>query len=141
MGKSQNTSKVKVKFKTLHWKLFGLETHATMSKALTTSVIRPVRFTLEPCHLSTNIFQFALLIKTGVTGVYERRYFLHRLLFCIVLTAIASVNQAIEQGNASELLKCLNHESAKIQNVEEDAVNRYLEQLVAVKKEKGQVCI
>ena len=58
-----------------------------------------------------------------------------------MLTAIASVNQAIEQGNASELLKCLNHESAKLQNVEEDAVNRYLEQLVAVKKEKGQVRI
>ena len=58
----------------------------------------------------------------------------------IVLTAIASINQAIEQANASELLKCLKHESANLQNVEDDAVNRYLEQLVAVKKEKGQVC-
>lgn len=56
-----------------------------------------------------------------------------------MLTAIASINQAIEQGNASELWKCLKHESAKLDNVEDDAVNRYLEQLVAVKKEKGQV--
>ncbi|CAB4010746.1 Ras GTPase-activating IQGAP1, partial [Paramuricea clavata] len=57
-----------------------------------------------------------------------------------VLTAIASINQAIEQGNASELWKCLKHESAKLENIEDDAVNRYLEQLVAVKKEKGQDC-
>ena len=56
-----------------------------------------------------------------------------------MLTAIASINQAIEQGNASELWKCLKHESAKLENIEDDAVNRYLEQLVAVKKEKGQV--
>lgn len=58
-----------------------------------------------------------------------------------MLTAIASINQAIEQGNASELLKCLKSEFAKLVNVEDDAVNRYLEQLVAVKKEKGQVGI
>ena len=58
-----------------------------------------------------------------------------------MLTAIASINQAIEQGNANELLKCLKHEAAKLQNIEDDAVNRYLEQLIAVKKEKGQVSI
>ena len=59
--------------------------------------------------------------------------------FLIVLTAIASINQAIEHGNASELLTCLKHESAGLKNIEDDSVNRYLEQLVAVKKEKGQV--
>ena len=56
-----------------------------------------------------------------------------------MLTAIASINQAIEQGNPSELWKCLKQEPANLKNVEDDSVNRYLEQLVAVKKEKAQV--
>ena len=60
-------------------------------------------------------------------------------MFLAVLTAIAGVNQAIEHGNSTELLKCLKNQSANLENIEDDSVNRYLEQLVAVKKEKAQV--
>ena len=56
-----------------------------------------------------------------------------------MLSAIAGINQAIERGNATELLNCLKNKAAKLEHVDDDSVNRYLEQLVAVKKEKGQV--
>ena len=56
-----------------------------------------------------------------------------------MLSAIAGINQAIERGNATELLNCLKDMAAKLEHIDDDSVNRYLEQLVAVKKEKGQV--
>ena len=56
-----------------------------------------------------------------------------------MLTAVASINEAIENENSTQLINKMNHSNAGLTSVEESLCNRYLSHLMSVKEEKGQV--
>ena len=70
-------------------------------------------------------------------------HYLHfsKLLQLSVLTAVASINEAIENENSTQLINKMNHSNAGLTSVEESLCNRYLSHLMSVKEEKGQVCL
>ena len=59
--------------------------------------------------------------------------------FPSVLTAVAAINEAIEDQNSTQLILKLKKENAAMTSVEESLCNRYLSHLVLVKQEKAQV--
>lgn len=61
------------------------------------------------------------------------------LLYFSVLTAVAAINEAIENENSTQLINRMNHPNAGLTSVEESLCNRYLSHLVSVKEEKAQV--
>ena len=56
-----------------------------------------------------------------------------------VLTAIAAINEAIENENSTQLTEKMNSPSAGLMFVDESYCNRYLSHLTSVKEEKAQV--
>ena len=70
-------------------------------------------------------------------------HYLHfsKLLWLSVLTAVASINEAIENENSTQLINKMNHDNAGLTSVDESLCNRYLSHLISVKEEKGQVCL
>lgn len=64
-----------------------------------------------------------------------------QLLQLSVLTAVASINEAIENENSTHLINKMTHKNAGLTSVEESLCNRYLMQLMSVKEEKAQVCV
>lgn len=61
-------------------------------------------------------------------------------IFLSVLTAIAAINEAIENENSTQLIEKMNSHSAGLTSVDESYCNRYLSHLISVKEEKAQVC-
>lgn len=61
------------------------------------------------------------------------------LLLLSVLTAIAAINEAIENENSTQLIEKMNSHSAGLTSVDESYCNRYLSHLISVKEEKAQV--
>ena len=61
-------------------------------------------------------------------------------LLLSVLTAIAAINEAIENSNSTQLTEKMNSQSAGLTSVDESYCNRYLNHLISVKEEKAQVC-
>lgn len=56
-----------------------------------------------------------------------------------MLTAIAAINEAIENANSTQLIKKMNHSNAGLTSVDESLCNRYLSHLISVKEEKAEV--
>ena len=61
------------------------------------------------------------------------------LFYLSVLTAIAAINEAIENENSTQLIEKMNNHNAGLISVDESFCNRYLSHLISVKEEKGQV--
>ncbi|PFX34390.1 Ras GTPase-activating-like protein IQGAP1 [Stylophora pistillata] len=57
-----------------------------------------------------------------------------------VLTAVAAINEAIENENSTQLIEKMNHANAGLTSVDESLCNRYLSHLISVKEEKAQDC-
>ena len=57
----------------------------------------------------------------------------------LVLTAVAFINEAIENEDSTQLIGKMSHENAGLTSVEESLCNRYLSHLMSVKEEKAQV--
>lgn len=62
-----------------------------------------------------------------------------RYMYLSVLTAVASINEAIENENSTQLIDKMSHPNAGLTSVEESLCNRYLSHLMSVKEEKAQV--
>ena len=56
-----------------------------------------------------------------------------------MLTAIAAINEAIENENSTQLIEKMNSRSAGLTSVDESFCNRYLSHFISVKEEKAQV--
>ncbi|XP_058972434.2 ras GTPase-activating-like protein IQGAP1 [Pocillopora verrucosa] len=57
-----------------------------------------------------------------------------------VLTAVAAINEAIENENSTQLIEKMNHANAGLTSVDESLCNRYLSYLISVKEDKAQEC-
>ena len=66
-------------------------------------------------------------------------FFTCHLLQFSVLTAVAAINEAIENENSTELIDKMNHHNAGLSSVDEGLCNRYLSHFMSVKEEKAQV--
>ena len=57
----------------------------------------------------------------------------------LVLTAIAGINEAVENEDPAQLIEKLTDENAAMTSVDDSLCNRYLSHLMSVKEEKAQV--
>lgn len=57
----------------------------------------------------------------------------------LVLTAIAGINEAVENEDPAQLIEKLTDENAAMTAVDDSLCNRYLSHLMSVKEEKAQV--
>lgn len=57
----------------------------------------------------------------------------------LVLTAIAGINEAVENEDSTQLIEKLKDENANMTSVDDSLCNRYLSHLMSVKEEKAQV--
>lgn len=58
----------------------------------------------------------------------------------VVLTAIAGINEAVENEDPAQLIEKLTDENAAMTSVDDSLCNRYLSHLMSVKEEKAQDC-
>lgn len=58
----------------------------------------------------------------------------------IGLTAVAYINEAVENENSTELIEKMNNENAGLTRLDDSLCNRYLSHLMSVKEEKAQDC-
>ena len=73
---------------------------------------------------------------------FEQLHFIlsHLTIFkLLVLTAIAGINEAVENEDPAQLIEKLTDENAAMTSVDDSLCNRYLSHLMSVKEEKAQV--
>ena len=58
-----------------------------------------------------------------------------------MLTAVAAINESIENGNSTQLIDRMNNHNAGLTSVDESYCNRYLAHFISVKEEKAQVSL